>query len=73
MGVSVSYTVAGTRQPYFLVEFDIVQDFEGQREIAQENMHSQQANKTEVSQHAIQWTCAVLSHNLTNTASVRQL
>ena len=45
----------------FLVELDVVEGFEGEREVAQQAVHAQQADDGEVAEHAVEGPGAVVA------------
>ena len=49
-----------------LVELDIVHHFQGEGEVAEVNVHAQEANDGKVAQHTVQRALTVLTNNLTN-------
>jgi hypothetical protein len=45
-----------------LVEFDILDNFEGKSEVAKQYVYAQEANEAEVAQHVIERQRAVITH-----------
>lgn len=51
------------REHGFFVELDVVEGFEGEREVAQQTVHPQQADDGEVAEHAVQGSGAVVARD----------
>ena len=46
---------------HFLVEFYVLHDLECECEVAEENMHPEKTNDTEITQHSVKWALTILS------------
>jgi hypothetical protein len=49
---------------HFLVEFDILDNFEGKSKVAKQYVYAQEPDETEIAQHMIERQRAVIAHDL---------
>lgn len=57
-----------TGHTHLLAQLHILHDFQRECEIAEESMNAQQSDDAEVTEHPIQWTHAVLAHDIPERA-----
>ena len=65
--IVVSGNMAGCHpgEGRLLVELDVLHNLQGEGEVTEKAVNTQQTNDTEVSEHAVQWTNTILANDLT--------
>jgi hypothetical protein len=49
---------------HFLVQFNILDNFEGKSKVAKQNVYAQEPDETEIPEHVIERQRAVIAHDL---------